>query len=237
MSSPWKDFPNNKTEQPFEGIPAGQEPEVMPGFTAPAAGPWPPLSREQVVELHEALVSFRTAYNECGGRTGNLGDPLMLQELWALGELLERLNIGTPPQPRRWTNDDIQAALEKREEPTDFLSSSPLGVKPCPLCKGSGQARSVQQINPDGSYEPKDAPLVNCMVCEGTGQISPEDEVQEEVKHNCWTCSRAVRGKIGCDLMANHGWLNMLVASARCGMDLVEKSQKADHCPGWEAKP
>ena len=222
MSSPWKDFPNNKTERPFEGIPAGQEPEVMPGFTAPATDPWPPLSREQVVELHEALIEFLKAPMRAPNR---------------LAMRLLALNIGTPPQPRRWTNDDIQAALEKREEPTDFLSSSPLGVKPCPLCKGSGQARSVQQINPDGSYEPKDAPLVNCMVCEGTGQISPGDEVQEEVKHNCWTCSRAVRGKIGCDLMANHGWLNMLVASARCGMDLVEKSQKADHCPGWEAKP
>lgn len=228
MSSPWKDFPNNKTERPFEGIPAGQEPEVMPGFTAPATDPWPPLSREQVVELHEALIEFLKAPMKAPNR---------------LAMRLLALNIGTPPQSRRWTNDDIQAALEKREEPTASLVSSPLGATLCPLCRGSGQARSVQQINPDGSYEPKDAPLVNCMVCEGTGQISPEDEVQEEVKRNCGTCRNvnlpfSMRCAIADEGTAQRGWRDRLAIRSTSEQQLIDLLISSETpCPGWEPKP
>lgn len=92
-------------EMPFS---MDQEPTVMPGFTTSATDPWPPLSREQVVELHEALVRFMRTCTEREDFN------------WAarvLSVALRQLGIGTPPTTRRWTEDQLQQAVEEVQEP------------------------------------------------------------------------------------------------------------------------
>lgn len=97
--------------EPFDGIPDDQEPEVMPGFEAHpfTSAPWPPLSREQVVELHDALIAWRRAEERVGPHTraehnartpGNVDDRLL--------DVLERLGIGAPPK-RTW--EQVKSSL------------------------------------------------------------------------------------------------------------------------------
>lgn len=127
-------------EMPFS---MDQEPTVMPGFTAPVdqdivrstsdqqvlaaplgsydrleLEPWPPLSREQVVELHCALCDWSRAFKpaltpaECLGR---MQTQLSADE--SLLALLQRLGIGTPAPTKRWSEDQLQQAVEEVQEP------------------------------------------------------------------------------------------------------------------------
>ena len=102
-------------EMPFS---MDQEPTVMPGFTALATDPWPPLSREQVVELHEALRDFTT---DMTSARAPMSDEDQANTIWSaaveLHGTLERLGIGTPPTTRRWTEDQLQQAVEEVQEP------------------------------------------------------------------------------------------------------------------------
>jgi hypothetical protein len=73
----------------------------------PLGAPWPPLSREQVVALHEALVRFRRVCRDT------------LDFNWAgkvLYETLRDLGIGSPPP-------DVHST--PREEPTTDEDSGP----------------------------------------------------------------------------------------------------------------
>ena len=76
--------------------------------------PWPPLSREQVVQLHEALVAWRRAeervsrYNRAAY---NARHPQNVDDL--LLSLLVRLGIGAPPLPRTWTHEEVAKMTEE----------------------------------------------------------------------------------------------------------------------------
>lgn len=230
MSSPWKDFPNNKTERPFEGIPAGQEPEVMLGFTAPATDPWPPLSREQVVELHEALRAFQEDWALSMRLWGAMMDLKQRGAAARLSLALNGLGIGTPPQSRRWTNDDIQAALEKHERelldrvglPKHVLSPGPASATEIALLSAM-EARRMQ-----GAWEEPTASLVS----------SPLGEV----RHNCWTCKHNLTGvgAWGCSSqeMGTVRWLSQMANELLPQDDGSRMPSKLSNgCPGWEPTP
>lgn len=47
----------------------------------------------------------------------------------------------------------------------------------CPFCKGKKTNISVDALNPDGTYL---NPVVKpCLICEGTGEVEPEDDNEE----------------------------------------------------------
>jgi len=117
---------------PFFGFPPGQDPEVMPGFLAPdptssltvtlplpgdpssQASPWPPLSREQVVKLHEALTEFLSMMDHgYGGPNDEQMDAATAAR--RLEPKLLALGLGMLPiqTPRGRTISEIEPALSR----------------------------------------------------------------------------------------------------------------------------
>lgn len=196
-----------------------QEPTGMPGFEAARGGPlppkvtlligegWPPLSREQVVELHEALVSF---VQEMSSARKPMSSDDQQTTIWGaavgLHGLLERLNIGTPPQPRRWTDDDIQAALEKHELPTAILDKlTPLGGFAC--------------LDERRMLPPEEEPKHNCGTCQHYHQPS---------EMGCGVMVTSPGARM---------WRMNAGAALSDAQLQAWLEQSGDGCPGWEPKP
>lgn len=106
------------------------------------AAPWPPLSRQQVVELHEALVTFCSEWAQSWSLTP---EHLELKQRGAgarLAKTLLSLGIGTP-----LTEEEIQEVVAKVQDPEGFacldertvdpktFATSPLGRKNCGTCR------------------------------------------------------------------------------------------------------
>lgn len=219
MSSPEKDFPASET--PFA---MDLEPTVMPGFTAPATDPWPPLSREQVVELHEALRDFTT---DMTSARAPMSDEDQANTIWSaaveLHGTLERLGVGTPPTTRRWTEGQLQQAVEEVQSSQDAQSAAD------GLLARVGLPRHVLSPRPSSATEiaitsAMEAPLATPEARRQEGDWEPPP-----VRKNCWTC----------DLYSLHGGCTSLMPEAVSWM-LAQKSmvngisRDADGCPVWE---
>ena len=140
---------------PFLGFAPGQEPEVMPGFLAPTtqrqegaqspeASPWPPLSRKQVVELHEALSRWLRAIQSADNATD------WASHVWSANDALRTclLDMGIQPieEPTpatKWAMLEAVLAVLAEREAKASLASSPLGVVKhnCWTCKHSRPER------------------------------------------------------------------------------------------------
>lgn len=95
--------------------------------------PWPPLSREQVVQLHEGLVAWRRAESRVGTHTRasyNARNPQNVDD--QLFNLLVDLGIGSPPPKRTWTHEEVARAADKIQmaQEEGFVPKPPPAAEP-----------------------------------------------------------------------------------------------------------
>jgi len=257
MSSPEKDLPYSKNMHPLEGIPAGQEPTVMPGFTAPVdqdivrstadqqvlaaplgsydrleLEPWPSLSREQVVELHCALCDWSRAFKpaltpaECLGR---MQTQLSADE--SLLALLQRLGIGTPPKTKRWSEDQLQQAVEEVQTFQDAQSAAD------GLMARVGLPRHVLSPGPSSATEIAITSAMEASLATPKARRQ-EGAWEEPARKNCWTCKHKREQTLHCNLLLGVGEMaHQNVAAWRTQMLATTNGRLTDNCPGWEQKP
>ena len=260
MSNPDKDFPNDPDRfTPLQDVPDLQDPEVMPdpvmdrrltswaqqveaesdaaGHEAkPSSPPWPPLSREQVVELHEALVAFQEEMRT--DDTTYRDNPVALNQAHGaaargLRMVLWSLNIGTPqPPPRQEENLGGFACLDERR------MGPPLDADVQTMRGTLAELEEIQRQR-DAHQRQRRAQAMEPETSDRLERIRARLNAKPEVKHNCWTCQllRWARqngtpqpvcfsGKV-----AVADWIGIHIPR---GATLP--SHKADGCPGWTPK-
>ena len=144
----------------YRGKPS-QDPNAPPesGMTSiPLGAPWPPLSREQVAELHQELVEFYAGMKRCVDL--GINDSARAAYAERLTIVLHRLGIGSPPPTRTWTHEEIaKVAEEVQVEPPK---------RNCWTCDhdkvfGGGTAHICTALPPRRSKGTGDSPTVKAI--------------------------------------------------------------------------
>lgn len=207
----------------YRGNPS-QDPNAPPesGMTSiPLGAPWPPLSREQVVELHEGLVAFRGEMEASKGiRSHEDQQDMIWGAAVELDGLLVELGIGSPPPTRTWTHEEVAKVAEEVQQ-------------------RSGLPRHTEGRAPTTATE--------LAILESMGWKSPADEPrrqegqwEEPPKRNCWTCKHAgfkssrygyKYATCGSPVGGASYWVTKQILD---GEEMPPKD--SDGCPGWEPK-
>lgn len=249
----------------YRGKPS-QDPNVPPesGVTSiPLGAPWPPLSREQVVKLHEALVAFRREMEASKGiRSHEDQQDMIWGAAVELDGLLVEMGIGSPPPKRTRTHEEVAKVAEEvqqdrfghitdlsrhskpREEPTTDEDSGP-GAMSWQQAEefGSPFAAAVEPAWLRLDWGSVQMPVRNLSGQDlAEGQIVTTGQVQvEPPKRNCWTCKHSL-GERGGWLCNTHNievllWLGKPennIGLREDGRMMPERT--TDGCPGWKPK-
>lgn len=126
----------------YRGKPS-QDPNAPPesGVTSiPLGSPWPPLSREQVVKLHEALVAFRGEMEASKGiRSHEDQQDMIWGAAVELDGLLVEMNIGSPPSTKTWTHEEVAKVAEEVQSFSDAQSAMDCIFATMPVKNVSGR--------------------------------------------------------------------------------------------------
>ena len=244
----------------YRGKLPSQDPNAPPesGMTSiPLGAPWPPLSREQVVKLHEALVAFRREMEASKGiRSHEDQQDMIWGAAVELDGLLVEMGIGSPPPTRTWTHEEVAKVAEEVQTVT-FEEA---------LKSGTAHAVYAQQQDRFGHItdlsrhsKPREEPTTD----EDSGPGAMSWQQAEEFglpfateppvappKRNCWTCDH--------DKVFGGGTAHICTAlpprrskgtgdsptvkaiSAWTDSQTLDASlmppKDSDGCPGWEPK-
>lgn len=184
----------------------------------PLGSPWPPLSREQVVKLHQALVEFTEGL--LGVDPEDEGNWDTVRVAGRLEVVLRDLGIGRPAakmSKRTWTHDDFAKASEMLAEEDGYTVTfrDALGQKVEPKPGDTirnGQAIGAPAFPPnfrldgDKAVDPRTGAVVGTVLkgapppgMSGTVVVQldpakaptawwPRARPVETPKRNCWSC-------------------------------------------------
>lgn len=195
--------------------------------------PWPPLSREQVVELHQELVEFYAGMKRCVDL--GINDSARAAYAERLAIVLHRMGIGTtPPTHRTWTHEEVaKVAEEVQQDPPAPLrtvawakntSGQPLREGQLVTADMIAVLPSVQPSRPEGQWE--EPPLRNCWTCKhdlGFGHTTAR---------YCKAMPARRRGERDSE---RHRQINAWTNAQALDENLMPPKD-ADGCPGWERK-
>lgn len=195
-------------------------------YTMLEVEPWPPLSREQVVELHEALVAWGRASMRCKRECGNWDDGYFADEHLRLSRLLEHLNIGTPqPPPHQEENLGGFACLDERR------MAPPLDADVQTMRGTLAELEEIQRQR-DAHQRQRRAQAMEPETSDRLERIRSRLNAKPTVKRNCWTCRHNHPPRNNCDINGRLDvamWVGSVKGWTRTGMP----PQDADNCPGW----
>lgn len=217
------------------------------GLTSiPLGAPWPPLSREQVVELHQELVEFYAGMKRCVDL--GINDSARAAYAERLTIVLHRLGIGSPPPTRTWTHEEVAKVAEEVQQRSG-LPRHAEGRAPTTATELAITAAMEDRFGHITDLSRHSKPREEPTTDEDSGPGAMSWQQAEEFgspfateppvvppKRNCWTCRLGSEQFCSLTQGANVGTAKREdVVNWR--LSHLQVTQQTDGCPGWEPKP